>query len=198
MYLFFSDWSQFLPLLEARGIPHGGRIIKAYAVKQDPKITLKKPGLVVLESTTQPFTKDEVFDYGERGTYKGPKLEEEMQRLGLSAIASQTIRALFRFANAKENAFCQYAMSIQVEGRWFIDHPFGGLHGLDKAIEDPERRSRSIHLDIFTERSLTVLRRIIDFERPELLAKSIEVQRLINGRLFLEGAQGRTRGIERQ
>lgn len=57
MYLCFSDWTQlaFIKTLNDKGIAHGGRIIKVYASKRDPREVLHKPNLFFLQSSGEPF-----------------------------------------------------------------------------------------------------------------------------------------------
>ncbi|GEM_PF-2245192 len=169
MNLYFSDWSGFLNQLSNKGILHGGRIIKVYATEKDPREVLGRPNLFILQSDGEPFTKDEIFSYPERESYKGTDLEEEMIKIGLTEDPKKHLRALFRFANRKDLEACQYAMSVKENGAWRFKHPFEDLDGIDTAIRSPQRRSAAIHLDIFSPRSLQRLRGIVNIDQRDLI-----------------------------
>lgn len=174
MYLHFEDWSLFLNQLKAKGIPHGEKIIKVFASKDDLRITLEKPDLIVLEINEKPFLANEVFDYGERGRYTGKELEEKLSTYNLSGFAKETIRSLFRFAN--QEGFTQAAMGLMKDGKWTIEHPLGDIDGVNIAQGNLDREN-AIHLDIFLPQSLEHLKEVVDFTDSRKIATMLEGQR---------------------
>lgn len=84
-YLHFEDWSDpmFLSHVEKNGLPHIGKIIKVFASDRRPDERFGKPGLAVVESSGDPFTTDERFDYGENGVFAGMDLEERLSSFGI-------------------------------------------------------------------------------------------------------------------
>jgi len=177
MYIHFEDWSEplFVEMLDKKGLPHDGRIIKVFADVDDPRVKFEQSGLTVIEGNSAAFSTEESFDYGERGAYSGPQLEETLAAFDLDETGEFSIRSLFRFSN--EFGFCQAAMSARKEGQWLIDHPFGDLDGVANATSNPAR-SHGIHLDIFFPDSIVALREVVDFDDPTRVLDPMKAVRL--------------------
>lgn len=159
MYLRIEDWSLpfVIGMLEARGLPHGEHVLKVFASEVDPRFNqlFNRKNITIFEINDEPFQEDETFDYLGRETYTGSQLNDRMQELGLSHEAARRVRALFRFANLPETGLTQQAMQLKnQEGNWLIDHPFGDIDGITKALQNPELHSENVHLDIFVPESL--------------------------------------------
>ncbi len=166
MYLRLEDWSLefFLSRLEEKGLKHGGHIIKVYASEVDPrtKDMYGRETVAVVEIDDSPFREDEIFNYEGRGTYTGVQLNQRLGELGLNEDAKKRMRALFRFANLPETGFTREAMQLRnTEGNWLIDHPFGDIDGVSRAVQLPEKYSATVHLDIFVPTSLEKLARLL-------------------------------------
>src|SRR5690242_13460578 len=112
MYLRFEDWSGFLPRLRETGVVDGGRIIKVYPSEEDPRIKFRKPSLVVVESSEEPLTARDVFDFDQRGTFTGEDLERIIRERELNEKAARIVRALTRFATREDTRFAYIAMQI--------------------------------------------------------------------------------------
>lgn len=179
MYLFFSDWSSFTGTLDRKGIPHGGRIIKAYGLFQDPREVFNKPQLIVINQKDSRFDDNEIFRYSFRGVYTGSNLEDHLDNLRLPEEDRRRTRALFRLANREGLEFCQFAMGIRVNNQWLIEHPLHDLHGVKESQSNPEFWGRRIHLDIFADESLQRLKTVVDFNNPELLADKQDISRTL-------------------
>lgn len=166
MFIHFEDWTVplFISRLNAKGLPHAGRIIKTYATYQDPRELIDRPSLIVLESNHSPFRNDESFPYEGRETYTGEDLETRLEELGLHSVGKEVVRSLFRFANQDNARFCQTAMAAQFEGKWLFDHPFQDLDGLEAARLKPDLKESQIHLDLFYPTSIERLRGIVNFD----------------------------------
>ena len=181
MYLHFEDWSDrlYLDLLERKGLPHGGKIIKIFANDEDPRIALAKPDLAIVKSNHAPIGESEVYDYAERGLYSGPELEAVLANHGLNDIGERIVRSLFRFAN--EQGFTQAAMAARKGDSWLINHPLGDIDGIDMAIRNPARIPH-IHLDIFFPDSLARLKEsVVDYDDPSQLLDKHEASRWRTG-----------------
>ena len=192
MYLYFGDWSAYLPSLDRRGIPHGGRIIKTYTSLLDPREVLSSPKLTIMEGEVTPFRINEVFDYPQRKTYQGPELENDLANFTQDELGRRVIRSLLRFAHHPERAFVQYAMGMKIEGEWFIDHPFKDLH-----FPDGLEGSVNIHLDVFMPPSLEKMRKIVNFDDPDVLVTPRQTRELSKFNIEYAEAQGLLRIIER-
>ena len=175
MYLHFEDWSPFLPLLGRQGKKHGGKIIKVFATDDDPRERLNKSSLVVVESSDEPFTEEDVFDFGERGVYTGRDFEQAVAEKGANDKATRIARALMRFATREDTGFAYVGMQIRVGDRFLIEHPLDGLHGWERAVGGRAGLEETLHLDIFSPISLPRLRRIVDFEDPAQILSYQEV-----------------------
>jgi len=180
MFLYFEDYSQFVSALTAKGIKNGGRIIKIFAAKQDPRITLKRPNLKVIEVDESEFKPTDVFDFGKRGVFHGDDIEQYIKALGLPAQGGGIIRALFRFANREDLGFCRRGMELEKEGVPVLTHPVREIDGIDEAQKQPELRVPGMHLDIFFEQSLNALEPLVDFDNKEQL---VAVREGVNIRL---------------
>lgn len=190
MFIHFEDWTVplFLSMLEAKGMPHAGRIMKVYATYQDPRELMDRPYLTVLESDHSPFRTDEVFRYEGRQSYTGDVLEEKLKELGLQLTGMDVTRSLFRFANQEDTGFCQAAMAAQYGGKWLFDHPFQDLDGVISNELQPNRRITQIHLDIFYPTSIERLRKIVDFvDNPQQVLTFREHSLLDKAILAIEG-----------
>lgn len=181
MYLHFSDWSMFMKTLDKKGIPHGDKIIKIYALEKDPKEVLQRPSLYTHKVDDMPFREDETFSYEERGSYTGPELKAKLTEMGLNEDGKRYARALFRFSNLPEIQSCQYMMSAKnPDGCWMFSNPFDDIDGLDRAAWNPARNP-ALHLDIFSEQSLARLRQIVNIDNSELLVPwGREIMKLIS------------------
>lgn len=169
MFIHLSDWSLFLNELDRKGVPHGGRIIKAFAIEENPALKLGRPSIFTVCSKSSPFLEDEFFSYAGRETYSGPKLEKDLRDIGLDEISNRHVRALFRFGNSPEIQSCQTMMAQRSSnGEWIFKHPFNDIDGIEAAIRNP-RRALSIHLDMFCPETLTRLRKVFDIDNKELL-----------------------------
>jgi len=166
MYVHFQDWTYpaLLESLSDKGIPHGDRIIKVFASDEDPRTSLGRAALTVLDSDSRPFSGGEVYAYPDRRDFSGDELEEELASKNFGDVGTRTVRALFRFSN--QYGFCQASMAAKFAGAWVMEHPFQHIDGMKIAARLP-RRERTIHLDIFTPRSLGVLKGIVDYDDPK-------------------------------
>lgn len=172
MYLHFEDWSSFIPWLDQRGVKHGEKIIKVYASDEDPREKFNKSTLAVVESSDEPFTEDDVFDFGERGVFTGLDYERSMAERGVNDKAARIARALARFATREDARFAYVGMQqVKADGTFLIGHPLDGIHGWEWVLRGKEE---FLHLDIFTSISLPRLRGIVDFENPALILTSQE------------------------
>ena len=194
MYLYFGDWSTYLPSLDARKIPHGGRIIKTYTSLLDPREILTKPNLAIEEGDDSPFKIDEIFDYPQRKTYTGLELESDLASFTEDEYGRRIIRSLLRFAHHPDRAFVQYAMGMKFEEQWFIDHPFRDLHF---PLSKEGQKSGTIHLDIFMPPSLENMRKVVDFDNPELLVTPRQTLELGKTNTRYAESQGLLRKTER-
>lgn len=165
MLLHFEDWSapMFLSQVEAKGLPHAGKIIKVFATEEDPRQVLDRPGLTVVEANVAPFENSDVFAYPGRGTYTGAQLEDDLGQSGLNELGICSVRGLFRFANT--HGFCQAAMAAKRGDAWLVDHPMQDIDGIAKAIAMPDK-TYGIHLDVFFPDSIGVLSTIVDLDDP--------------------------------
>lgn len=164
MNIYFEDWSHpvLLDQLGKKGLPHAGRIIKAYAVAEDPRVASEDwSRMQTFDINGEPFDADETYEYPDRGVYVGSELDMKLADYNLRNGGEHIARALFRFSN--QRGFCQAAMAAEANGGWLIDHPFGDIDGLEIASRQPERE-HDIHLDIFFPDSLQALRRILDYD----------------------------------
>lgn len=171
MKVHFEDWSDQITLgMLPEGFPNVGKIIKAFATDLDPRETLDRPSLVVVESNDDVFDKDEAFEYPGRGVYVGNELEVKLAELELGDIGVRSLRALFRFSN--QEGFCDAAMAATNSSGWLIEHPFGSVDWQDRAKQRP-RRAEKIHLDVIFPESIKALGRTVDIEDPiQLLTRS--------------------------
>jgi len=161
-FIHFEDWSIFTNILNKKNIKHGGRIIKAFASSEDPRITFSNPNLAVVKESDDDFREN--YSYPEQvKEFDGDDLEAELDRRGFDSIAKKQIRTLFRFANNPNTPFCITGMAIKHNAEWLIKHPFDDIDGLEEVIKNPALASR-IHLDIFTTESLNKLRDIVDYD----------------------------------
>jgi hypothetical protein len=162
LFLYFEDATQFVSILNSKGIKNGGRIIKVFTSPFDPRVRLEKPSLKVIE-TDDSSLQDMTFEYKHRGTYLGSDIEQEIAHL--RPYPQRSVRALFRFSNRKELQFCQTGMGMKVRGGWLISHPLQEIDGISQSINSPDSRSATIHLDIFNRGSLWRLRHILNFSK---------------------------------
>jgi hypothetical protein len=163
MYLYFEDWSQYIPDLEAKGLPHGDHIIKVMTSTEDPRseTLFNRSNIAIFEVDDSPFSGDEIFRYEGRGEFSGQQLEEKILELKLSTAAAARLRALFRFANSEGLRSTQTAMQLRnQEGDWLITHPFQDIDGFRQAGLNPNR----LHLDIFVPESLDRIARLLNVD----------------------------------
>lgn len=166
MYLYFEDYSHFLGYLDDRNMPHGNAIIKVLASPVNPQII--NSDVTVLEARDDIFAHGEHYKYGDRGTYTGWDIERQLTDFGISSQGKRIARALFRFANAEETQFTQSAMRLTRDDDWLINHPLLDIDGINPKKYRPDR-DFSLHLDIFLEGSLERLRKIVDYQQPQVL-----------------------------
>jgi len=181
MFIHFENWSApiFISMLERKGFPHAGKIMKVYATRLDPRELLGRSSLVVLESEHSFFKEDEIFHYKDRESYRGDLLEARMEDLGLGVMGKEVTRALFRFANRQEASFCQAAMAAKLEGRWLFQHPFEDLDGIGK-------KETEIHLDIFYPTSIERLKNFVEVDNYAQVL-SFKEHRLLDQALHSRG-----------
>ena len=162
MRIYFEDWSEFIFMLDQKGIRHGDKIIKCFAThlpESELKENIGKDSIVTIESDHSPFHANEVFRY-ERGVYTGLMLEEHLVSVGLSELGKETARALFRFAY--EMGFNQSAMNEQEGKGWLIHHPFDDIDGIQKGKDsNGSLVDAELHLDVFFSESLALLEQVI-------------------------------------
>ncbi|HLL61215.1 MAG TPA: hypothetical protein VK338_05840 [Candidatus Nitrosocosmicus sp.] len=53
MYIYFEDWTEFMFILDKKGIPHGDKIIKVFAIEDNPKQIIGREDLAVIEVNDQ-------------------------------------------------------------------------------------------------------------------------------------------------
>lgn len=170
MYLRFEDWSSYIPWLDQRGVKHGEKIIKVYASDDDPREKFRKPTLAVVESSDAPFTDEEVFNFGQRGVFRGTDFERAIAERGANDKATRIARALARFATREDTRFAYVGMEqIKNDGSFLINHPLDGIHGWERVLGGRSGEEETLHLDILTSISLPRLRAIVDFENPTLV-----------------------------
>lgn len=169
MYLRFEDWTTFTSKLDKKGVRHGGKIIKVFATDDDPKKKFGKPTIVVVESSDEPFTDGNVFDFGERGIFTGLDFERAIAEKGVNDKAVRIARALARFSIREDTGFAYVGMQVRVGDDFLLDHPLDGIHGWERTIGGLSGQEETLHLDIITSTSLLRLRRIVDFENPALV-----------------------------
>lgn len=191
MYLRFEDWSAFIPWLDKKGAPHGGKIIKVFATDEDPRVMFAKPTLVVVDSRDGPFTDDEFFYFGERGVFTGRDFESAIAEKRVNDKAARIARALARFATREDTGFAYVGMQVRVGDGFLIQHPLEGIDGWERVAGGLEGKEETLHLDIFTPTSLGRLRRIVDFENPATIRTSDE-------RLTFNREQTRPKGKEQE
>lgn len=168
VFLYFSDWTtpQNLQQLKDKGFPHSGTLIKVFANNENPSTRLGRQ-ITVVETSGNTFEKDELFKYPGRGFWLGSDLEVYLDHFHLSDEAKQETRALFRFAQSPEMEITQFAMSStkDASGKYHYRHPLAIIDGLNEAME--KGRYNGLHLDIFTQRSIDRLTKIINMENTE-------------------------------
>ena len=158
MYIILSDWTSF-PQWKQKLLQSGFRsedisdsLFKCYTSRTIPDEIVKN-NYIFLEIGHDEFTVGEVFDFGDRGTYNGQDLDQNLDKRGLSQEAKERIRALFRFAY--KTGILGEAMKLKnVAGEYICNHPFDDIDGLSGNIGDGSR----LHLDVFTNRSVSHLR----------------------------------------
>lgn len=182
MYLHFSNWSAFMPLLDQKNIPHGDTIIKVYTSRLDPREILGRKKLFVINVDYSLFKETDIFKYKDRENYTGLILENKLDEISLDTDGKERARALFRFSNLSEIQSCQFMMSIKnPDGKWMFDNPFAGMDGVQLARIKPQKGNPALHLDIFSKESLFRLRQLFDIDREEFLVEQgREIPRLIS------------------
>jgi len=170
MYLHFEDWTNapFVQQKLARlDVPVGERVIKVFSSDVNPRQTLGRTALTVIESDGSSFAETETYSYRARREYTGLELEEDLAVYGLGEVGNRTVRSLFRFSNL--HGFCQAAMwAKKNRSVWRIRHPYRQIDGLDIAATNPARES-TIHLDIIFPDSLKTLKNVVDYDDPEAI-----------------------------
>lgn len=184
MFLYFSDWTnlQNLRMLDEKGLPHYDRLIKVFATQKDPAIELRRDIITVISDGSE-FTKDLAIPG--RGLYLAQEMEAFLNYMHITEEAKEKTRALFRFANTTEMAIVNLAMLVKntITGDWHYHHPLRVIDGLEEA--GTRGRENSLHLDIFTQRSIEKLSKVIDLENPEGLVTIRETVGL--ARIYPEG-----------
>lgn len=189
MFLYFCDWTNKTRLknLKDRGAPIGEKLIKVYASVENPQLYINRP-VLVLVSDCSAFPDNEAFEYPNRGIYTSSRLEEDLTALGQEEYSKQFIRSLFRFGNRHDIACIQYGMEAIQNGEWVFKHPFDTLHGIDGIVRNPAFRNPAVHLDIFSQRTLSRLGKIIDLENKSNLLNEKETATVIKRvRFDIEG-----------
>lgn len=161
---------------------------KLLQLDYDPREVLGR-SVTTVESPHAPFAETESLSYPEREAYTGERLEGDLSRLILEPLGQQTLRALLRFSNRDDLLFCQYGMGAKIGEKWFINHPFDTIDGIEEAESYPTRRGASLHLDIFSRRSIPNLGKVINLEDEKTFVTDKELLTLV--RVTLKG-----RGVE--
>jgi len=185
MYLYFENWTQFLYQLDVKGISHGDKLLKVKASKEHPSARYGRNNIAVYEIDEKPFRLDELFDYGERGSWQGTDLEITLQSLRLNTEQQTTARALFRFANLPHFQMCQAGMELRnPNGSWLINHPLEDIDGLRQLMQNPETKSITpFHLDIFVQQSIDKVLEYIGFAQTTEGIVSLREYMQYEGRL---------------
>jgi len=179
MFIYFADWTNKKRLddLASKRVPLGGKIIKGYASPVEPGILIGRP-LTTLDISDDEFDRRETFNYGSRFKLTGDDLEKHMEKCGLSEEGKKYLRAIFRFGNLEPLSVIHFAMQISAGGRWYFAHPLdpvhGPIHGIDEAVARPHTRNAGIHIDIFTDRTLSLLAKFVDFYNPNQILNERE------------------------
>lgn len=168
MLLYFSDWTtpQNLEHLKKNGFLNAERLIKVFASRKDPSAELGRK-ITIVESESDPFDPNIEFKYPGRGPWLGSDMEVYLSHFHLTDDAKQKARALFRFAQSPEMEIIQLAMSIRNAATrdYHYHHPLAIIDGLDEAAQ--REGYHGLHLDIFTQRSIEHLAKIIKLENTE-------------------------------
>lgn len=168
MFIHFEDYTQFTWVLDKKGISHGGRIIKVFATRDDPRSIFDKPTLQSLQLSDEPLTEMDKFDFGERNIYTGSDYEIYMTNHVFTELGKRIARTLIRFASQENTGFTQAAMNAKYkDGSWLISHPLEDIDSLNKASING--KENLLHLDIFFPESLRRLKQIVDFDNPALV-----------------------------
>ena len=166
MYLHFQNWSSVPSIeksLDALQLPHQGEVVKVFSSPDDPRVGLGRPALHVVEVGGEAFAGSETYEYGDRRTYRGPELEEELASYDLSQMGMDIARSLFRFSH--HEGFCHAAMAARREDDWVIEHPLETIDGIKTAGR--AGNERAMHLDIFLPGSLRKVLGSVDYRDPD-------------------------------
>ena len=160
LYLFFGNWSAFIPLLDEKGISHGDKIIKVYTSPVDPRKRLKEENLKVIEGDDSPLN-GITFDYKDRGRFSGDDLEKELE--GLDNYSKRASRALIRFANREDTGITPTGMTLKdSSGKYLMEGSLDEVDGIKKLPGFNGLRGIGFHIDVFDEWSLNKLSKIVD------------------------------------
>lgn len=162
-WIYVEDWSLDIFIKEiAPDLPHEDMLLKVFAMEGDPRgeNVFSNPNLFTQEVSGEPFSPEDVFQYGER-TWTGADIEEVLEKTAHQTLWKNA-RALFRFSH--ENGFTNAAMLFQVNGKYRFDHPMVVIDGIDQLNE------RSIHLDIFFPTSVKALRHLMSSSESSEMA----------------------------
>ncbi len=201
MFIHFENWANYMGGIDAR-IPNQGTAIKAYATFSDPRDFFQNPALAVVEVNHEPFTIDEMFNYGDqREGYSGIGLESDLSRahemslrfqpeIPLDDIAKKTVRAMMRLSHSSEFPAATNAMLAKdIDGTWYFNHPFSLFHGFEK-LAPRKGRNMAIHFDILSPDSLELLSRVFDWNDASKLVPIREGKKIREAdlaRIFQEG-----------
>lgn len=192
MYIILSDWTRF-PQWKNKLVQSGFRsedlsdsLFKCYASRTVPN-EIARNNYMFYEIRHDEFTLEEVFDFGDRGTYNGQDLDQYLDKRGLSQEAKERIRALFRFAY--KMGILGEAMKLKnVDGGYICNHPFDDMDGLSRSISDDGTDGSRLHLDVFIKPSVGLLR---DYNSRSEELRDKEIMTMVNfTRIFSrEGGQ---------
>ncbi|MBI4058335.1 hypothetical protein HY408_01070 [Candidatus Gottesmanbacteria bacterium] len=165
-YLYFEDYSMFTFVLDQKGIEHGGKIIKVFATRDDPREVFLQSHLAVVMVDDGPLI-DEDFEFPTRElSWRASQIEADLMDRTTQPLVREIARALLRFASLPETQFLISGMSLRDNtGHWVISHPLDEIDGW-KLSDRGKEFMTSLHLDIFRPLSLESLRQMVNIDDP--------------------------------
>jgi len=190
VFLYPSDWSQPRLLRKLASIRiETERVIKIYAAHDQNigRITGRPIQLIPIDY--KGLTHEDIFDYGERGSYNGRDLEMYLQKYsGLDQSGIAIARAMLRFGYQEALGTNRLAMAVKNGDEPVFDNPFSFIHHFKSPKPDVNTK---MHLDIYMPQSIERLSKIIDLDNLARLATPEEVGRI--RALELENEHGKER-----
>lgn len=145
MHIYFESW------------PEGK--IKVFASENDPGKIHNNSSLAIFESDDSPFGEEIITFQGKE--YFGRDLELLLEEKGLTELNKRRVRSLCRFILRDDLNLLPGVEQFLKENNSAINHPLDCVDGIEKAVQNPERRGPLIHLDIISPSSLEKIRRFI-------------------------------------